>query len=452
MNTSAQSVDTAALERRSVTRRHGLERSLLPWKQPRPAARMLAAKAAFGKRQPFRTLLARGISRSLRGLRRLAALPSSRSARPTEFRIVPAPGSAEELADVIGRFNWYLGDLGVNVRIAGESNSVEAPAEDAPYLDPELVRSPATLVEDHAGPAHLLVHRVTPSVLPQMFRARGRVSVVDSRLHFLDDSFAFFYLRRLLTGGSPKPHVALDRLFALQAAEGGTALVVGTGPSARDVLNRTVDHDVRIVCNSAVRDHKLLEHVRPNVIAFSDHVFHFGPSRYAAAFRDDLKRLARETDGLLVAPEFGAELLVAHCPELAERTVALIIEPGSPTWRAVSPLDTSVMVTGNVLTQFMMPVAFALATTIDIAGCDGRKPGESYFWSHGKSVQYDDDLMRTVFEAHIPFFRDNDYGDYYERHCAQVASFVAWAEHQGKTVRSVTHSYIPAFAARGVAQ
>jgi hypothetical protein len=58
--------------------------------------------------------------------------------------------------------------------------------------------------------------------------------------------------------------------------------------------------------------------------------------------------------------------------------------------------------------------------------------------------------MRSVFEAHLSFFRDNDYGDYYERHCTTLEAMISWAEASGKVVRSVSSSFIPALASRNV--
>ncbi|MBA3431605.1 MAG: hypothetical protein H0U16_09020 [Actinobacteria bacterium] len=198
-----------------------------------------------------------------------------------------------------------------------------------------------------------------------------------------------------------------------------------------------------------VRDLDLLRALQPNVICFGDPHFHYGPSRYAAAFRRDLLRAVDETDALLVTPELWAGLLLAHHPELAERLVVLPMLKGTSTWHWPSPERMAVRMTSNVLTAAMLPLAFALTDRVAIAGCDGRRPDESYFWQHNGRTQYSDSLMTTVFEAHPAYFRDQNYSTYYEEHCQQLEELLAAAEHAGKRAVGVTPSYISALRRRG---
>ena len=214
---------------------------------------------------------------------------------------------------------------------------------------------------------------------------------------------------------------------------GASAFVLATGPSARLVDPEAVSADVRITCNSAVRDLDLLRALRPDVICFGDPVFHYGPSRYAAAFRRDLLRAVDETDALLVTPELWAGLLLAHHPELAERLIILRVLKGKPAWHWPTPERMTVRMTNNVLTQPMLPIAFALSDQVEIAGCDGRQPTENYFWRHNARTQYADDLMATAFDAHPAFFRDRDYADYYDEHCQQLEELLAAGEAAGKS-------------------
>ena len=86
---------------------------------------------------------------------------------------------------------------------------------------------------------------------------------------------------------------------------------------------------------------------------------------------------------------------------------------------------------------------------MQIAGCDGRSPNETYFWRHNTRTQYSDELMLSAFDTHPAFFRDRDYGDYYESHCASLEDLLATAEAQGKRVVGVTPSHIPALRRRG---
>lgn len=202
------------------------------------------------------------------------------------------------------------------------------------------------------------------------------------------------------------------------------------------------------MCNSAVRDRSLLAELKPDLIAFSDPVFHFGPSRYARAFRDDLLVALSDTGALALTTDLFVEPLVAHIPSIADKLIVVTITHRTG-WQWPSQGRMVTRATGNVLTNLMLPVAFALADDIAIAGCDGRRTNESYFWKHNPQVQYGDSLMQTAFDAHPAFFRDRNYVDYYERHCAELEELVGTAEAAGKRVVAVTPSHIPALQARG---
>jgi hypothetical protein len=241
---------------------------------------------------------------------------------------------------------------------------------------------------------------------------------------------------------------ALERLFAL-GDPGASAFVLATGPSGRSVDLKSVSSEVRITCNSAVRDVDLLSALRPNVICFSDPVFHYGPSRYAAAFRRDLLRAVDQTDALLVTTELYAGLLLAHHPELAERLVILRVLKGNAPWQWPTPQRMAVRLTSNVLTTLMLPIAFALTDRVEIAGCDGRQSGENYFWHHNPRAQYGDELMVSAFDAHPAFFRDRDYADYYDDHCRDLEALLLTAQAAGKVAMGVSPSYIPALSRRG---
>jgi hypothetical protein len=95
----------------------------------------------------------------------------------------------------------------------------------------------------------------------------------------------------------------------------------------------------------------------------------------------------------------------------------------------------------------MLPIALMIADEVSVAGADGRKPTETYFWQHGP--QYADDLMKSVFDAHPGFFKYRDYGDYYDVYCGQLESLIQAAESSGKSVLPAGPSWIPALSERG---
>jgi hypothetical protein len=227
-----------------------------------------------------------------------------------------------------------------------------------------------------------------------------------------------------------------------------SAAVFGTGPSMTSIDPRSLGTDAIVACNSAISNCAWMDRARPAAVAFGDAVFHFGPSKYAARFRQDLLRVAQVTDAVFVIPRRFAPLAVRRMPYVADRLIAV-----SPSRRAnITDLASQLVVprTSNVLTRLMLPAALALADHVSIAGCDGRRPKERYFWQHDQNSQYQDEYMSAAFEAHPSFFRDRDYQRYYDKHCRQLEELLAVAEARGKTFTSATPSEIPALSRRAV--
>ena len=363
---------------------------------------------------------------------------------------VPHVASDAEIADLSARVNWYLptGSRTTNVYSGAAAGSASPQPENAPYMDARLVSQPGWSKDRPQGRRHVVLHRFTPRSALEYLRSPGNATVVSQTFAYGSDEAYFELHRRFCSTRPPSADASADRLLSLQTPA-ATALVVATGPSASLLDEQSIAaSDIRITCNSAVRDSSLMEMLRPDVIAFSDPVFHYGPSRYAASFRADLMRALDETGALLLTSQLFVEPLLAHTPELKERLVVLPLTSRGP-WRWPSAGQPSTRITGNVLTNLMLPAAFALADHVLVAGCDGRQTSERYYWRHNPATQYSDGLMRTAFDAHTAFFRDRDYADYYETHCKQLDEFFATAERAGKSITGVTPSYIPALLARG---
>ncbi len=411
-------------------------------------------QAAFGRRQRVVPRLRQaayvGLSRRTVAGGLLSGRPPDQEppAPPADYlRLRPDVRSSRELSDLAARVNWYLPDARVPVAVQ-RAPGTEVSSEHAPWMEPELVRDPGWLDAAPNGRSHDVVHRVALQQAMTVLR-RGRASMVVAPDFYSVADLGWVWLRwHFATMPSRSSATAMERLFSL-GGSGTSAFVLATGPSAGLVDPDAVTAEVRISCNSVVRDLDLLRALQPNLICFADPAFHYGPSRYAAAFRRDLLRAVDETDALLVTAELWAGLLLAHHPELVERLIILRILKGEPAWHWPTPERMTVRMTGNILTTAMLPIAFALTDRVEIAGCDGRRPDENYFWHHNRRTQYSDDLMNSAFEAHPAFFRDQDYADYYQDHCQQLEELLAAGEHTGKRAIAVTPSYIPALSRRG---
>jgi hypothetical protein len=173
-------------------------------------------------------------------------------------------------------------------------------------------------------------------------------------------------------------------------------------------------------------------------------VFHTSSNLYAAAFRDDLLKVARrDADVVFCVPRHAHGLLTRRFPELQGRLLSVRYKAGSR--RAVEPAHLLVRPTENILTLLMLPIAVELGRTIDIGGCDGRKPDANYFWEHDRSTQYSG-LMAHAFDVHPAFFRDRLYDQYYDRHLRELDGLMSWARSRGRRFRAVTSSWIPSLS------
>jgi hypothetical protein len=367
------------------------------------------------------------------------------SSFPDYLEFTPAIRNAREFADLSARASCYLQDCGLQLYLPKPWFDLDPTM--VPHFDPALVRNPGWVHERPQGIGHVMIHRVTPSDLRRLVLSKTPAVVVDTRIHANSEP-QYFSVRNHNSWPTYEPvEIALQRLRHL-AGSRSSAFVLATGPSASDVDLATVDADIRITCNSAVRDIERMRAFRPNIVAFMDPVFHFGPSRYAAAFRSDVLRVVDEFDALVVCGDTFAGPLLNLMPALRGR-LAVIPHQGGGAWRWPTDRNPTVRHGGNVLVGLMLPLALMLADNIVIAGADGRQPTENYYWNHSPALQYSGELMQTVFEAHPAFFRDRDYADYYDEHCDNLESLISVGEQRGKTVSCTTPSWIPALRRRG---
>jgi hypothetical protein len=398
-------------------------------------------RTAYAPRRPLRARVRGRIQNELVRLKEDDGGPDD----VDHLRFLPPVKSDEELASLSARVNWYLRGNTLPIYVDGARGRDVRP-DAAPYMDASLVRDPGWERHRPRGRARVVLHRLTPRALLPYLRSE-HATLADPNLFYLSERYWFALGRTYAQAGGPGPAESVRRLLE-RAPDARTAFVLATGPSAGDVDPSDVDADVRITCNSAVRDQQLLDWLRPDVIAFGDPVFHYGPSRYAAAFRRDLLRAAEQTDALLVTTDGWVNPLLNHHPDLMDRLAVLALSKEVP-WRAPTLEQPAVRNTGNVLTNLMLPCALALADEITIAGCDGRKPEERYYWRHNRRTQYSDELMRSAFEAHPAFFRDVSYEDYYDRHIEELEEFLSTTEAAGKRFSCLTASHIPALLRRG---
>jgi hypothetical protein len=397
-------------------------------------------KAAMGKRH-------QRLAKARHRTQRLIALTGRRPTKgfPDYLEFAPAARDAAEYTDLSTRVSTYLADAGLPLYLPGPRFKIDPSL--VPWFDRSLVRDPGWIAERPAGRRHIVVHRLTHEAARMLVSSRDPVTVVDERLHAFSE-MQYFFLRNATSWPTYAPaETALQRLRAA-VGPGRSAFILATGPAALTVDLPAVTADVRITCNSAVRDIDRIREYRPNIIACTDPVFHFGPSRYATGFRRDLVRAVEEVDAVVLSGHDCVGPLLGLAPELRDRLVVLPTQQSGP-WRWPTDRNPTVRLGLSVLINLMLPVAMMLADDISIAGADGRHPAEKYFWSHNPQLQYSDELMQTVFDAHPSFFRDRDYADYYDLHSEQVEALMKTGERAGKVFHAAAPSWIPALRKRG---
>ena len=218
-----------------------------------------------------------------------------------------------------------------------------------------------------------------------------------------------------------------------------------TGPTIEEIYAMKFDPAFNIITNSLVKDRKLLERIRPRILVFDDLNFYVSPHKYGEKFYEDVLDAVRRYDMYIVTFLLRVPLIAAHFPELENKIIGIPFDASQYCFPSQEKFCTKN--TSNILTELILPVASALCDEIGIAGCTGRKPDESYYWKHNPDTQYLD-LMQSVFDMYPSVFRDQRYGNYYEKHCRNVEGLLSYGEGFGKRYINLTTSFIPALQKR----
>lgn len=371
---------------------------------------------------------------------------------------VPAVTDLTRAADLFNRMNWYLGGLdrtGVlptphtraSLRKRVQSLEHQRTYDDAGQVDLVPTEQTTSAIE---RTDQLLVWDWRALFYPSVLRRLHKTILVDPYAYSTREVMEWYQEFCGTVQRSTSRQKNRDRFHHLQEqfADHEEAYVFATGPSLDTVFDHSISEGaLRVICNSIVRNDKLLEYLDPDILTFADPVFHFGPSEYAAQFRDDAVETIREYDCWCVVNTPGDELLRAQFPDIADRVIGIPDHSDLDRFHIPSASELFVRSTGNIMTLLMLPVAAAFADQISILGADGREENESYFWEHSSAAQYEG-LMNSAVETHPSFFRDRLYEDYYDQHIERLRELIETQEAEGKSYYSVTPSYIPVLSER----
>ncbi len=240
-----------------------------------------------------------------------------------------------------------------------------------------------------------------------------------------------------------------ERLDHMRAEGKEASVVFGTGPSIDKAFDYDFSKCLTIVCNTAVADDDLLDHIQPAFICAGDVVSHFGVSAYAERFRADLVRALKERDAYFFTSAAFGFLLSAKYPELNDKIIFCDQRHrGANTdlqavW-ALPKLDST-------LNIHMLPIAATFSDMVFILGCDGKNPNPDKnedFWAHSVKTHYHD-LVDTGHLAH-PTFDLRRQTSTFSRYVDSTEESCQAGEIEGKMYFSLEPSFTPALKARPV--
>jgi hypothetical protein len=223
-----------------------------------------------------------------------------------------------------------------------------------------------------------------------------------------------------------------------------------TGPSVEKLSINQIDLDaIKIICNSLVKNAELLDRLQPDVLMFSDPAYHFGISKYAAAFRGYVKKAMANFPNLVcLVPERYFPLTLAFLGVTYRDRIIGVPVIDTNQFNVLSNDRFFVRKTDNILTQMMIPVAVEISERINIFGADGREKGDSGYWKHAQASQISDQ-MKTIYDSHPSLARDEDVEKYYDLHCRVLEELIAFGEKtRDAQFCCLTPSHIPALASR----
>lgn len=385
----------------------------------------------------------------------------------------PIVQDEDQLTDLISRAAWFVSFAPIE-RIfvfVSDSHLAKALWRVAPGMDAAIAERFSALramtefvtIEDHMAIDRVMSevsivlrwNATTPELVSESavaeWFADKQVHEVDPHsvrmegANYVDVSSKLMACGAELVGEHRERFAVVASALSLEHEE---AVLLATGPSVATYPSFNYDEKVVIVCNTIILDEALMDTVQPRFLVFGDPIFHFGPSLFAARFRESLREAAGRWDFTIVMPLKYYPVFVAAVPELAERTIAIPFRKDRE-FNFDLTSDFGLKTTANILTFLMVPLGTTFAKRVSFLGCDGRPLSEDgYFWRHNPATQLTDELA-NIQQVHPAFFI-RDYNDYYLEHCQVLEEQLDAGERAGFAFQSLADSHIPALRRRVV--
>lgn len=392
-----------------------------------------------------------------------------RSAPIHKLTYFPAISDKSNLSDVLNRANWYFPENGLSdaeIIIPVNSALFDSIQNISELHAPEYMENYITenkriqikrieknneLAEEiNSSDGVLLWDFEQFSRIPKAIFNLNKIWVVDPNYFSMVEARNYI---RLVRDTTPLDKMSdAEKLgksnFERMVAEGkkySKAYVFGTGPSIMKAEEFDFSDGFRIVANTVISDEKIAKHIKPHAIVFGDFVYHIGPSKYAAAFMEQLSA-ALEAGMYGIVRMDIMPFMVTHFPKFKKQLVGIPLHyfarPNIPNAE-----NYFVKLSNNSLVSYMLPISSAMVDQIFILGCDGRDPKDTLIWKHAKTTHFDDKLT-ALRETHPSVFRDMDFKEFYEGNVRDTDEFIQYGESLGKKYYSLAPSHFPALKKR----
>jgi len=226
--------------------------------------------------------------------------------------------------------------------------------------------------------------------------------------------------------------------------------IFSTGPS----LNKALSHDwsdgYRVVCNTIVRDQNIWNHINPHFIVAGDAIYHFGHTKFAKKFREDLSKRLQENNTMFVYPSVFHNVVKRDFSHLKNKLIPVPLGEHQYFNNLTNYFKLPDL--GNVLNLLLLPLACTLSKNIFMWGFDGRAPDDKLFWSYSKKHFYDEYFIELQ-EAHPAFYKYHVPKDNPEKYVKSVHgdildSNMNYAENRGWQFNMMHTSWTPALQKR----
>jgi len=223
------------------------------------------------------------------------------------------------------------------------------------------------------------------------------------------------------------------------------AFVFGTGPSVTGAFEHDFSDGYRIICNTLIKNKELMKHIKPNFLAALDGIYHFGISKYACQFREDLEVFIQENKCMVLVPEDEYSNFIYYYSKYRDFILPVSYDTQDINLDMKKVFQTKGV--PNVLNRLLLPLSSSLSNEIYFLGFDGRKNNDLHFWSSSEKINYED--LKVYHQmAHPGFFRYTDYLKYAETQSELSEIIISLGEKVGKKYYSLNESTNTAFKKR----